>query len=195
MNDLFDDDDSSSEEDAAPPNEQPASEPAAAFEAPPSDNVASPGSRRVIQEEEEDDSITGEPTDANKPKESEATEMDSTNGADATNTTSELSTNKRLFDDSDDEDEEELKDDDVVGSSAPVHKETMENVQDTPTATVNRPIKKPRHLQVLESQRPPAGTTLFITKLPNLVGIQTEPFDENTYSASIISFEKAMLVW
>ncbi len=194
MNDLFDDDDSSSEEDAAPPNEQPASEPAAA-EAPPSDNVASPGPRRVIQEEEEDDSITDEPTDTNKPKESEATEatveektteMDSTNGADATNTnTSELSTNKRLFDDSDDEDEEELKDDDVVGSSAPVHKETMEDVPDTSTTTVNRPVKKPRHLQVLESQRPPAGTTLFITKLPNLVGIQTEPFDENTYSASI----------
>ena len=200
MNDLFDDDDSSSEEDAAPPNEQPASEPAAAAEAPPSDNVASPGPRRVIQEEEEDDSITDEPTDTNKPKESEAkeatfeektTEMDSTNGADATNTTtSELSTNKRLFDDSDDEDEEELKDDDVVGSSAPVHKETMEDVQDTPTTTVNRPVKKPRHLQVLESQRPPAGTTLFITKLPNLVGIQTEPFDENTYSASIEELER-----
>ena len=48
-----------------------------------------------------------------------------------------------------------------------------------------RPPKvDPRTMVVAEPDRPPSSASLHITKLPNLVGIQTEAFDAATYSAA-----------
>ena len=179
MKDLFDDD-SSDEDEETEQNE----------ETPPPDDASSPNVRRVIQEIEDDDSSSDEPSKPAPPKETvegksdEETEETSVEHKSNEETPAEADTPKRTTEEDEDEDDVEFDDDDgVVGTSAPTNKEVTEDAQATPTA--KRPPKKHNHIQVLESDRPPAGTSLHITKLPNLVGIQTEPFDPDTHSASL----------
>jgi RNA polymerase-associated protein LEO1 len=106
-----------------------------------------------------------------------------------------------LFDDSDDSDEDDAAAsfDDVVGASAPSKPKKLPT--SAPTSTLSdddlgddvdgqreegspsksrRPKKKVRPTQnaaILHADRPASGVSLHMTKLPNLVGIQTAPFD------------------
>lgn len=73
---------------------------------------------------------------------------------------------------------------DVVGTSAPPPSEQQES-SDAAAASSKPTGKKARHIQVLESERPPPLMSLHITKLSNLVGIQPEAFDPDTFSASL----------
>jgi RNA polymerase-associated protein LEO1 len=90
-------------------------------------------------------------------------------------------------DDDEDDDEPEFDDEgNIVGTSAPPASQQDEEVAATDEAAAaaakTRP-KKPRHMQVLQAERPSAS--LHMTKLPNLVGIQPEAFDEDTYSHTL----------
>ncbi|KAI2492692.1 RNA polymerase II C-terminal domain phosphoserine binding [Fragilaria crotonensis] len=71
-------------------------------------------------------------------------------------------------------DEEDVEFDDgegIVGSAAPT-----KPASDSPPK-----LRRPKKMTVLNSKRPSADTTLHITKLPNVVGIQPEPFDVDTF--------------
>ncbi len=89
-----------------------------------------------------------------------------------------------LFDDSDDD--EEFDDAGaVVGSSAPPSaKKTSESEEpvggasDTPK---KERINRTQKASVLEAERPEDGTSLHMTKLPNVVAIQPNAFDEADY--------------
>mmetsp|Transcript_10673 Transcript_10673/g.26962 ORF Transcript_10673/g.26962 Transcript_10673/m.26962 type:complete len:475 (+) Transcript_10673:128-1552(+) len=89
-----------------------------------------------------------------------------------------------LFDDSDDD--EEFDDAGaVVGSSAPPSaKKTSESEEpvggasDTPK---KERINRTQNASVLEAERPEDGTSLHMTKLPNVVAIQPNAFDEADY--------------
>ena len=73
-------------------------------------------------------------------------------------------------------DEEDIEFDDeagIVGSAAPA-----KPVSDSPPK-----LRRPKKMTVLNSKRPSADTTLHITKLPNVVGIQPEPFDVDSFKA------------
>eukprot|EP00934_Nitzschia_sp_Nitz4_P003322 Nitzschia sp. Nitz4//scaffold170_size48074//41907//43334//NITZ4_007113-RA/size48074-processed-gene-0.15-mRNA-1//1//CDS//3329538664//3312//frame0 len=100
-------------------------------------------------------------------------------------------TTSELFgDDSDDDDEGEAKLDDIVGEAAPVNKEPAATPmdQDEPVQMLTASTKggtavakPPASVTVLESTRPNNQVSLHMTKLPNLVAIQPEPFDEDNY--------------
>jgi RNA polymerase-associated protein LEO1 len=71
-----------------------------------------------------------------------------------------------------DEDDVEFDDGEgIVGSSAP----------SKPTSDSPPKLRRPKKMTVLNSKRPTADTTLHITKLPNVVGIQPEPFDVDSF--------------
>ena len=88
---------------------------------------------------------------------------------------------KRTIEEDEDEEDVEFDDEGVVGTSAPPT--TKESTEATPSS--KHRISKPHRIEVLESTRPAPGTSLHITKLPNLVAIQPEPFDPDTYSAAL----------
>ena len=71
-------------------------------------------------------------------------------------------------------DEEDIEFDDeggIVGSAAPVK----------PVSNSPAKLRRPKKMTVLNSKRPSADTTLHITKLPNVVGIQPEAFDVDSF--------------
>lgn len=185
MQDLFDDD-SSDDEDVVEKK------------GPPSPPVDGTTTKRVIQEDSSDDDegMADPPPPSKPPAESrkESKEENPVNEkAEIKEGDVEMSEPKPAApsttatnEEGDDEEEDVEFDDagDVVGASAPP---PLEQQESTGVATASsRPTrKKPRHIQVLESERPPPLTSLHITKLPNFVGIQPEAFDPNTYSADI----------
>ncbi|CAB9525602.1 Protein LEO1 [Seminavis robusta] len=77
--------------------------------------------------------------------------------------------------DDDDDDIEEAEAERIGADDAQVDELSPKQ----PTA----PKIDPRTMVVLEPTRPPEDTTLHVTKLPNLVGIQPDAFDPATYSA------------
>ena len=107
-----------------------------------------------------------------------------------------------LFDDSSDDDDEDNDAifDDVVGSSAPAE-ETKKKKKSRPTtlsaedddvdsveegdspskAKVEAAPRPPQKATVLDADRPKAGVSLHMTKLPNLVAIQPNAFDKAEY--------------
>lgn len=90
-----------------------------------------------------------------------------------------------VMDDSDDDDDEEAKLDDIVGSSQvtkpTVTTDSAVEVSDKPTTPAVRTSKPPENATVLPAERPNDGVSLHMTKLPNLVAIQPNAFDESIY--------------
>jgi RNA polymerase-associated protein LEO1 len=111
-----------------------------------------------------------------------------------------------IDDDEDDDDEGDVEFDDagaVVGSSAPAQKTTKaaakrtdNNTNDDEETTEGgaavsnnnnnnkAPVKPPQRAVVLEADRPAEGVSIHMTKLPNLVGVQPDAFEEDTYEAA-----------
>lgn len=97
-----------------------------------------------------------------------------------------------LFDDSSDEDDAVFDDAGaVVGSSAPPSSKKngggikadfdgKYNVGENQTKSGER-MNRTQHATVLQANRPEDGTSLHMTKLPNVVAIQPTAFDEATY--------------
>ena len=91
-----------------------------------------------------------------------------------------------LFDDSSDEDDAVFDDAGaVVGSSAPPSKNQSDldikyGVSDAQKKSRER-INRIQNITVLEAKRPGEGTSLHMTKLPNVVAIQPTAFDEAEY--------------
>ena len=91
-----------------------------------------------------------------------------------------------LFDDSSDEDDNEFDDAGaVVGSSAPPSEKKKDSDMDVDETGAETPkkerIKKTQNASVLQADRPAEGTSLHMTKLPNVVAIQPNAFDEVDY--------------
>lgn len=91
-----------------------------------------------------------------------------------------------LFDDSSDDDDAVFDDAGaVVGSSAPPSKNKSDldskyGAGDSQKKNRER-INRIQNVTVLEANRPEEGTSLHMTKLPNVVAIQPTAFDENQY--------------
>jgi len=96
-----------------------------------------------------------------------------------------------LFDDSSDDEDDNVFDDagDVVGSSAPPSSKKKSgneanldssNTTGSPKKSGER-ISRTQNVTVLEADRPEDGTSLHMTKLPNVVAIQPTAFDEAEY--------------
>ena len=79
----------------------------------------------------------------------------------------------------DEEDVEFDGDGGIVGSAARP-KPALMSTNGSP-----RKSHKPNHMTVLETDRPESNVSLHMVKLPNIVGIQTEAFDPDTYSSKI----------
>lgn len=92
-----------------------------------------------------------------------------------------------LFDDSSDEEDNVFDDAGaVVGSSAPPSekkkKDTDMDVDEAVTETPKKEkINRTQNASVLQADRPGDGTSLHMTKLPNVVAIQPNAFDEVDY--------------
>ena len=103
--------------------------------------------------------------------------------------------------DSDDEDDGDVEFDDkgaVVGSAAPEKPpgvaeggagtamviQGQEDSSDAPTGIPKQSPKLPQRATVLDADRPAEGISLHMTKLPNIVAIQTEAFNQDTYDAA-----------
>lgn len=130
--------------------------------------------RTIEMEEDDDDDDDDDEPKAKKPKVDAKKDDDKKTDAfdDSSDDDDEPKTKKVEY--NPDEDDQEFDDKGaIVGSAAPKKPETK--------------IKqaRPKFMTVLESTRPPKDTTLHITKLPNLVGIQPEPFDVDTYSPEL----------
>jgi len=93
-----------------------------------------------------------------------------------------------LFDDSSDDDDDDNVFDDagaVVGSSAPPSAKKSDTDLDGGDATTKKKsserINRTQNVTVLQADRPEEGTSLHMTKLPNVVAIQPTAFDEADY--------------
>lgn len=90
-----------------------------------------------------------------------------------------------LFDDSDDSDEEFDDAGAVVGSSAPPSAKEKPDSEEPETGASDTPrkerINQVQNASVLEADRPAEGTSLHMTKLPNVVAIQPNAFEEADY--------------
>eukprot|EP00537_Pseudo-nitzschia_pungens_P013238 CAMPEP_0172394304 /NCGR_PEP_ID=MMETSP1061-20121228/14409_1 /TAXON_ID=37318 /ORGANISM="Pseudo-nitzschia pungens, Strain cf. pungens" /LENGTH=456 /DNA_ID=CAMNT_0013125627 /DNA_START=137 /DNA_END=1507 /DNA_ORIENTATION=+ len=116
-------------------------------------------------------------------------ENDNDSGGEKDSSEKKKSSTAGLFDDSSDDDDDDAVFDDagaVVGSSAPPSakkKNSSSNdlegdgTQERSAARVNRT----QHATVLNADRPEEGISLHMTKLPNVVAIQSSAFDEAEY--------------
>eukprot|EP00531_Pseudo-nitzschia_arenysensis_P007299 CAMPEP_0116134332 /NCGR_PEP_ID=MMETSP0329-20121206/10588_1 /TAXON_ID=697910 /ORGANISM="Pseudo-nitzschia arenysensis, Strain B593" /LENGTH=447 /DNA_ID=CAMNT_0003629033 /DNA_START=83 /DNA_END=1426 /DNA_ORIENTATION=- len=145
-------------------------------------------------EEEVKKTTTATPNDDDKPTEDESAKkkpsLDDDDDDDDDKEKSDEPEEKKkpsmagLFDDSDESDEEFDDAGAVVGSSAPAKKKTDADeaqgggASDTPR---KERINRVQNASVLEADRPAEGTSLHMTKLPNVVAIQTNAFDEADY--------------
>jgi RNA polymerase-associated protein LEO1 len=181
----------------------------ALFEESSSDEEESPAAdasapkRNVIKEEEieEGDTLMDVEEDKDTPSgnaaaaaddDDEDDDDDKEESAQPSSSDAAANNNSRLVIDEDDSDEGDEEFDDggaIVGSSAPARKKppplkdsTEEMMQDGETPVpVKAASKPPQSATVLEADRPKKGESLHMIKLPNLLAIQPNAFDEETY--------------
>mmetsp|Transcript_30231 Transcript_30231/g.49946 ORF Transcript_30231/g.49946 Transcript_30231/m.49946 type:complete len:466 (-) Transcript_30231:906-2303(-) len=122
--------------------------------------------RTIEVDEEDDDDDDDEPAKTPSTKEKADDDDDDADGE-------ETDKNKVVYNPDEEDVEYDGDRDGIVGSAAPIK---------PPSAPK---VRRPKKMTVMESTRPPKDTTLHITKLPNLVGIQPEPFDEAAYSPEL----------
>ena len=128
-----------------------------------------------------------EPVVANNNKVAASNSDDSDNDENTPPPKTAPSTKKTIFDDESDveqqpkeavhynehDDDEEFDEDDGIIGTAAAEKQSVEQS--------SKP--KPKHMTVLDAPPRPKNATVHMTRLPNIVGIQSTPFDINTYSA------------
>ena len=119
------------------------------------------------------DAVEEKPTEEEKAKEGEEKE--------------DAKSIKTALDDSDEDDDGDAEFDDggaVTGSSAPTPKDIAEDDEqalDGAAVSAKKSSKPPQNATVLDVERPATNVSLHMTKLPNLVGIQTAAFDKDVY--------------
>jgi RNA polymerase-associated protein LEO1 len=96
---------------------------------------------------------------------------------------------KSILDSDSDEGDEEFDDGGaVVGSAAPAQSATKEGASTATTpgsegaSAPKHSSKPPQKATVLEVDRPEKNVSFYMTKLPNVLGIQSSAFDESTYN-------------
>lgn len=112
-------------------------------------------------------SAGGDKADGNENESDDDDEINDNDGAKAPKTTE-----KRVIYNQDEEDVEFDDDGGIVGSAAPVKNSSSE---------APAKFRRPKKLTVLDTKHPTSDTTMHITKLPNVVGIQPEPFDVDSF--------------
>ena len=131
---------------------------------------AKPSPKKRVIDEDDDDDDDDEMKEAAPKRTIELDEDDDDDDDEAPKKTSKRGESKKVEYSPDEEDAEFDEEGGIIGSAAPVQPPA-----DTPSK------KRQKKMTVLESKLPPKDTTLHITKLPNLVGIQPEPFDVDTF--------------
>jgi RNA polymerase-associated protein LEO1 len=157
----------------------------------------------IAEDDDDDDDSEDEKPDAPKASSASADKPSATAPEPPAPKASTSAPNNRLVigDESDDDDEPEFDDGGaVVGSAAPerpaestngpsssTDRGHVDRMDDSPAgggpAAVRAP-KAPQRAEILEADRPVEGVSLHMTKLPNVVGIQPEAFDPDTYVAA-----------